>query len=341
MLKSKFDNFLAFIKNKNILVTTHDLVDIDGLVSCFTLKYLLTLLNCEFLDSKDQEISIYFSELSKSTKNFIKNFNEIFPEFDFSYNKLFDLTDFDILIIVDTNNLNQIKTNNNIDINHMNIPHIFIDHHHFEPNLKTHDVNSLNLVSNDYSSTSEIILELIEFYNKPLTLPLKNLIISAILTDSGFFKHGNNKSIQNVSRLLCEEIDIQDIYQFLQNEIDTSEKIAKIKGLQRVELIRVGEFLIGLSKVSSFGASVASMLIKIGFDIAITISKEKDQTIINTRAKKLVCLKKGLNLGKILEEISLLHNGSGGGHDGAASLTIHKDFDNILQEIIEKVKQFL
>ncbi len=341
MLKSKFDNFLAFIKNKNVLITTHDLVDIDGLVSCFTLKYLLTLLNCELLNSKNQEISIYFSELSKSTKNFIKNFNNTFPEFDFSYQERFDLTDFDILLIVDTNNLNQIKNYDNIDIIHTKIPYIFIDHHYYELNSENLNENSLDLLSKDYSSTAEIILELFEFYNKPLTIPLKNLIISAILTDSGFFRHANNKTIQNVSNLLCEEINIQEIYQFLQNEIDISKKIAKIKGLQRVELIKEGEFLIGLTNVSSFGASVASMLIKLGFDIGIAISKEKNQYVINTRAKKAVCLKKGLNLGKILEEVSQSHDCSGGGHDGAASITINKDFDIILQEIIEKVKHFI
>jgi len=90
MLKSKFDRFLAFIKNKIILITTHDIVDIDGLASCFTLKYLLTALNDEFLDSKNQEISIYFSELSKSTKNFITNFNKLFPEFEFLYENFID-----------------------------------------------------------------------------------------------------------------------------------------------------------------------------------------------------------------------------------------------------------
>ncbi|MFX0020894.1 MAG: bifunctional oligoribonuclease/PAP phosphatase NrnA [Candidatus Hermodarchaeota archaeon] len=341
MLKSKFDNFLAFIKNKTILITTHDFVDIDGLVSCFTLKYLLNQLNREFLNSKNPEISIYFSELSKSTKNFIKNFNKTFPKFDFSYESQFDLTNFDILVIVDTNNLNQIKITGNVDITNSKIPFIFIDHHYTGLNSEDHSENSLDLISKNYSSTSEIIMELFEFSKKNLTLPLKNLIISAILTDSGFFRHGNNKSIQNVSKLLSEEVDIQDIYQFLQGETDISEKIANIKGIQRVELIREGEFLIGLTNVSSFGASVATMLIKLGFDIGIVVSKEANQYTINTRAKKAVCLKTGLNLGKILEEISVFHNASGGGHDGAASITIDKKLDIILQEIIERLKHYL
>ncbi len=335
MLKSKFENFLAFIKNKNILITTHDLVDIDGLVSCFTLKFFLNQI------SKNQEISIYFSELSKSTKNFIKNFNKNFPEFEFSYEKSLDLTNFDILVIVDANNINQIKTDNNFDISQTRIPTIYVDHHYTALDSENGNQNSLDLIDENYSSTTEIILKLIEFYKKHLSTPLKILIISAILTDSGFFKHGNNKSIQNVSNLLSEEIKIQDIFQLLQSEIDISEKIAIIKGLQRVELIREGDYLIGITNVSSFGGKVASMLTKSGFDIGITVSKEPNQYIINTRAKKTVCIKTGLNLGKILKEISERYDTSGGGHDGAASIIIMIESNIILQEIIEKVKQYL
>ena len=103
MLKSKFENFLAFIKNKKILITTHDLVDIDGLVSCFTLKFFLI----QYF--KNQEVSIYFSELTKSTKTFIKNFSKKFPNFNFSYEREFNLSNADVLLILDTNNLNQIN----------------------------------------------------------------------------------------------------------------------------------------------------------------------------------------------------------------------------------------
>ncbi|MFX0038585.1 MAG: bifunctional oligoribonuclease/PAP phosphatase NrnA [Promethearchaeota archaeon] len=326
---------MTFIYNKNILITTHDLVDIDGLVSCYTLKFFF---NQYF---KDQEISIYFSGLSKPTENYLKNFNAKFPEFDLSYEKNLDIANIDILVIVDTNNLNQIKLNNNIDILHSNIPYIFIDHHYKSPDSKNSNKESFDILYENYSSTAEIILELFESYKIQLTLPLKILNISAILTDSGFFKYANNKSIRNVSNLLCKDIEIQEIFLLLQNDIDISQKIAHIKGLQRVELIREGEYLIGVTNVSSFGASVASMLIKTGFDIGIVVSKELTQHVINTRAKKKVCVKTGLNLGKILEEISERYQCSGGGHDGAASITFKIEFDIIIQEIIQKVKDYL
>ncbi len=335
MLKSRFDNFITFIQNKNIKILTHNLVDIDGLASCLTLKYFLT----QYF--KEQEISIYFSEFAKSTKNYLRSITKKFPKFDFSFSKTFKASDTDVILIVDTNNLNQIELNNNLDLSNLGIPLIFIDHHYLGEKLEKTKLYASNLIFENYSSTAEIILNLFECYNIPLTVPLKILMITAIVTDSGFFKHGNNRTIQNVSKLIGEDINIQDIFFLLKNKIDISEKIAKIKGMQRVKLIREGDFLIGISKVSSYGASVAMKLINLGFDVAIVLSKEENQYRINTRAKKMVCLNTGLHLGKILEEISEKYKGNGGGHNGAASLTSNIESDTIITQIIEKIKQYL
>lgn len=335
MLKSRFDNFIAFIKNKNIKILTHALVDIDGLASCFTLKYFLI----QYF--KEQEISIYFSELTKSTKNYLRNITEKFPEFDFSFSKTFNASSTDVILIVDTNNLNQIELHNNLDLANLGIPLMFIDHHYLREKSEINNLETSNLIFENYSSTAEIILKLFEFYNVPLTIPLKILMITAMITDSGFFKHGNNRTIHNVSKLIGEDINIQDIFLLLKSETDISEKIAKIKGMQRVKLIREGGFLIGITKISSFGASIATKLINLGFDVAIVLSKEENQYRINARAKKVVCINTGLHLGKILEEISKKYEGNGGGHDGAASLTYTIESDTIITQIIEKIKHYL
>ncbi|MFX1468972.1 MAG: bifunctional oligoribonuclease/PAP phosphatase NrnA [Promethearchaeota archaeon] len=334
MLKSKFKNFLSFIENKNITILTHDSVDIDGLVSCFTLKFFLNQL------FENQEISIYFSELSKPTKDFIKKFSEKFPDFSLTYDKTFNISKCDLILIVDTNSLTQIKLENNSDFSSLEIPYIFIDHHFFSENSET-NLNLFNFVFENYSSTVEIILDLFRSTNTQLTIPIKNLIIAAIITDTGFFKHANNRSIKNLGKLMCDDINIQDIFYLLKSDIDISEKIAKIKGMQRVNLIREKNYLIGITNVSSFDSSVATMLIKLGFDIAIVLSKEGNNYRINTRAKKGFCIKTGLHLGKILGEISELYEGNGGGHNGAASITIDKESNFIITQIIEKIKQYL
>jgi len=334
MLFSKYEDFLSFLQNKKILITTHDLVDIDGFVSCFILKFFL-------YETFNYSTSIFFSELSRITRNFMKRFLVKFPDFNFEYETKVDLSEYEVCLIVDTNDITQINLNCSKS-SKLEIPYILIDHHHFnKEKLRKGNLSSLNLINDNISSSTEIILELMESQNRDLTTPHRYLIAAAILIDSGFFNYGNNETIRKMNKLLNEEVNFQELLHLLQNDIDISERIAKIKGLQRVELTRKRDYLIGVSRVSSYGASVASMLIKNGFDVGIVYSKEKDKNIINSRAKKSLCLKTGLHLGKILEDLSDYAMGSGGGHDGAASITFNADLKKILPKFIEKIKDYL
>ncbi|MHA2038322.1 MAG: DHH family phosphoesterase [Promethearchaeota archaeon] len=336
MLNFRYEDFLSYLEGKKILITTHDLVDIDGLASCFALKFFLT----EYFNKPT--ISISFSELSKPTRNYMVKFSEKFPEFKFIYRNNVKLSNYDVFLLVDANELNQIRLSIETNALQLTIPYIIIDHHHFnKDNLKNENVEFLNLINDSFSSTAEIILNLFQQYSQKLPTPYKYLIATAILTDSGFFNYGNNDTIKNISTLLDKDLDIQDIRLLLNREIDVSERIAQIKGLQRVEIIREGNYLIGVSNVSSFGAKVASTLLKIGFDVSIIHSIEKEQKIINGRVKKAICIKTGLHIGKIFEEISQNFGGSGGGHDGAAALTVDMELDMILKKIIEKIKEVL
>ena len=72
MLNSKFEDLKLFLKGKKILITTHDLVDIDGLASCLVLKFYL-------IDLLVPPMFIYFYQKSQNLqkslfKNLQKNF---------------------------------------------------------------------------------------------------------------------------------------------------------------------------------------------------------------------------------------------------------------------------
>ncbi|MHA2119925.1 MAG: DHH family phosphoesterase, partial [Promethearchaeota archaeon] len=250
-------------------------------------------------------------------------------------------SDFEVCIIIDTSNIKQIKTKDGKGMN-IEIPYLFIDHHHYpEKLMKKESYTALSIINDERSSTAEIILEFFELSNQELTTPYKILIIAAVLTDSGFFKYGSNETIQSLSKLLDEEVNIQEIQRMLEKDTDISERIAKIKGLQRVKIVHEGDYLIGISNASSFGARIASVLLNIGFDVSIVYSIQKNEKIINSRARKSVCLSTGLHLGKIMEELSEEFNGSGGGHDGAASLTVDLDLTILLDKLVLKIKQVI
>ena len=329
MLNSKKVDFLNYLNGKNLLIATHDSADLDGLVSGLVLKFFIE----NFFTN--QNVFLTFSRLSKYTKNFMVKFLQKFPDFNFPSKNNEIFSNIDIIVIVDSNNLEQIKLSSMLNFN---IPFIFVDHHLDLKKNYVGNIKSLNLISENYSSTSEIILEIIDNNNFDLPIPYKYLLASAILTDSGFLRHGNNKTIESLLNIVQDEIDFQDVLTLLENDTDISKKIARIKGLQRAKLIRVDNWLIGISHVSSFSAPVASTLIKVGFDVGIVYSKEKSKYRISARAKKNICLKTGLHLGKILNEIK---NADGGGHDGAATLNGENDLERNLNEIIDNIKRTL
>jgi len=92
MSNSKFEDFKNYIINKNVLITSHNLVDIDGLVSCFVLKFLLNFF------SENERTSIYLPEISKSTRTFIERITLKFPELELTSVKVVSLSNFDIFL---------------------------------------------------------------------------------------------------------------------------------------------------------------------------------------------------------------------------------------------------
>ncbi|MFW9823432.1 MAG: bifunctional oligoribonuclease/PAP phosphatase NrnA, partial [Candidatus Thorarchaeota archaeon] len=233
MSKINYDNFLSFLKGKKILITTHDLVDIDGLASCFALKLFLI----EYLKTRD--VSILFSEITNPTKKFMSKFSAKYPELTFPYKEEVSLSDYEVCVILDANELSHIGLELKNDTSELGLPYIFIDHHHYTSKKgNTENVADLNIISDLSSSTAELVLDIFNHYSHKLPVPYKYLLITAILTDSGFLKYGNNNTIKNLSLLLDARLNIQDIQALLEREIDISERIARIKGMQRVDLIR-------------------------------------------------------------------------------------------------------
>lgn len=328
MYKSKINEIIKYLKDKTPLIITHHLVDIDALASTQAFKIFLNQL------WPNKKVFLTYSKFTKSTKRFISKFNQKYPKIDLYGDKEYDLSKIDLIIILDTNNYDQIILNGENDLKSLEIPLIFIDHHlNLNPNAST-----LNLIDDKQHSTSEIIHKFYEQFSLELSSPCIFLLIAGILTDTGFFKYCDNKSIKLISKLLSPQIEFQEVKNLLEFDKDISEKIAEIKGLQRVKIIRVEDWLIGITQISNFRASVASTLLNAGFDVAIVYSRDKASTKITTRAKNHICQKTSLHLGKILNGLS---QGSGGGHNGAASIFIEGEYDRILDELINEIKQTL
>ena len=213
------------------------------------------------------------------------------------------------------------------------------------PNISYSIENSKNylniefiIILDSFTSTAEILFKIFMHYKIEIPIEFRYLLIAAIYTDTGGFRNANNNTFHHISDILDNNMKFQDFLMLIEKENDFPKKVAIIKGLQRVKIKKVNTWLIGISQVGSYTSSVASALLQIGFDVSIVYSKGANSFRITTRAKKEICLKTGLHLGKILSEIE---EGSGGGHDGAASLNGENSFDSTLNNILEKIKKTL
>ncbi len=328
---TRFYEFVNFLKEKKVLIVTHKLADIDGFASCVVLRRFLK----DILNSK--EIYLIIPEISKTTKRFLEKLEKKYPEFKLESDEALNHSDIDIFLILDTNNLEQVSLKEKV----VKSKFIFIDHHFFQQKDIPGNIQDLNLIHDNYTSTAEIIFEMCNSCNYSLEPSYKYLLIAAILTDTGIFKYATNNTIKNVFKLLNDGIDFQEILADLKFEKELDERIANIKGIQRIKLIREKDWLIGLTHVGGYEAEVAKLLIKVGFDIGIVLSEKKTETRITTRAKKKICSITGLHLGKLLEQISRENNCSGGGHEGAASLNYDKSMENILDKIVNGIINIL
>jgi len=336
MFKSKIQKYLNFLKGKTILITTHELADLDGVSSSIALNFFLKKL------VNNLKILIYFSGISKRTELFLERLKQKFPDFNPIFADSFENADIDTFFILDTNKLENVDEFLSLtQFQREKCRFFFIDHHFSDRKTINSKENIEGIFLDEYSSTCEILVDLFEEFNVSYTDPIRFLLIAGIITDTGYFKFANNHTIQALANLLYDNIDYQELRLMLKTEPDISEKIARIKGTQRAKMVKFKKWLIGISHVSSFEASVANILIKVGFDVAMVISEREDENRVSIRAKKRICRKTGLHLGKLLESISKEFKANGGGHDGAASINIAKEEGILKDVILDKIKENL
>jgi len=100
---------------------------------------------------------------------------------------------------------------------------------------------------------------------------------------------------------------------------------------------RVDDWIIVTSRVSSFGGAAASSLISIGADVAFVAAKKDDLVKVSARARR-EAQNAGVNLAKIMEEISVKFKGTGGGHEGAAGMDVLERPKTYFRRVLSMLK---
>lgn len=239
--------------------------------------------------------------------------------------------DFDMTIVVDTSTSAQL---NNFPLEN----YCVIDHHV----TSTLNEKAAFYVHRNTGSTAEIVLEVLRSVGAPILERVAFALMAGIITDTGNFKHAQAGSFRAIAELIdLSGIEYGEVIDLLASTPqDISMRIALLKAAQRAAMERLNDWVVVSSQVSSFSGSAASMLVSIGADVAFVGSKREDIVKISCRARRCA-IEAGINLAKAMEELSAAHNGTGGGHEGAAGMDVRGDLEEILASCRDYAERIL
>ncbi|MEO3993108.1 MAG: DHH family phosphoesterase, partial [Desulfurococcaceae archaeon TW002] len=217
--------------------------------------------------------------------------------------------------------------------------YVVIDHH------ETNELSKNALVSvhfKNVGSTSELITLMMEILSLKPNTRLATLLIAGILYDTKNLRLAKPSTFRALYYLtrLCNECLEEAFSIMTSTEIDRSEKIAILKGISRTGLYELNkDYILAITCVGAHEASVLKTLITSGADVAIAISPRPNETRIYVRAsQKIVNSLKTSIASNLVTYLAEELKGSGGGHSGAAGLSLSHEVD--VSEVMRLVRQF-
>ncbi|WP_456450084.1 DHH family phosphoesterase [Palaeococcus sp. (in: euryarchaeotes)] len=321
--KIKLKRFLKEAKERDysFLLLCHHNADPDSLGSAIAFSRYLHKLGLEYRIGVAQSVSSY----AKRLLNFA-------PVEKNPYVKE------DVVVIFDTSSLEQLEP--------VKIPKkdgkfvIVIDHHVEKENPIKGDIA---VIDSSRTSTAEIVWELLKYLNFYDEIAAR-AILAGIVTDTANFRFANARTFKTVGEIQALfNIPMGEIYNLIapvsDEALDIAKRMAILKACQRMEIKKVGKYLIALSKVSAYESLACKVFLQLGADIAV-VGSEKKGVRISARAKESL-VKKGLHLGRLMEKIGPIIEGSGGGHSGAAGANGKKNLEDGIRFLVDELEKFL
>jgi nanoRNase/pAp phosphatase (c-di-AMP/oligoRNAs hydrolase) len=300
----------------NIIILSHLNADPDAIGS--------SIAAYEFLKSKGLEPRMAAAGgVNALARNLLKKLGykiEINPDLDKT----------DSLLILDSSSFSQLVP---VDIRAFEGAIFIADHHVPDEELKK--MASKGVFDESMTSTSEIIYNLLEEEGFKCDKNVCLALITGIVTDTAHLQFARPETFRIVAKLLeASGEKYPDVLNFISIPTEPSRKIAHLKSASRLQMEKLGEWIVALSHVSSFEASAARALVKIGADVSIVCSVEKEEARVSVRASNTFIKKTKINFAKdYATALSDSLDGTGGGH--AAAISVNGSFDGDEEELLE------
>ena len=242
----------------------------------------------------------------------------------------------DILVLLDTNTIQQLD-----DLGERikpDRPLVVIDHHASHP--ETERIATLSVADETASSACEVVYRLFkEAELKPSPDEAKALFLG-IAFDTRHFVIATSDALKVVADLIDAGVNAQEILPVLSLPMDYSERIARLKAANRVNLLRMNDWLIALSHVNAYQASASRGLIALGAHVAIVAGKKENKIQVSFRASREFYTETDIHMGRDLAKpLGDFFGGMGGGHSVSAGANGAGDVDACLNFCAKLLKK--
>ncbi|MEM0085200.1 MAG: DHH family phosphoesterase [Candidatus Methanomethylicia archaeon] len=300
---------------RKVALTCHHNADPDSFGSAYAIR--------EFLNKLYEDLNV-FIVVPEGLSSVSKRLFSILGDVNILENV--EVDEIDLFIMVDSISFIQLGSIGTV-VKDSNIPLIVIDHH--EPTEETVHRATYILSDTGASSTAEIVTDMYREFNLDISKKSSLALLTALIYDSKRFSFASYKTFEAASFLLRHGGDYSLALSILSEPMDISEKIARLKGAQRLKFFRINKWLISFSNVSSFEASVARALIELGSDLSIVIGGD-DEIRVSARSTEAFYKETNFHLGRdLMIPLGAFIGGSGGGHSLAAGANGYKNRDMI------------
>ncbi len=212
-----------------------------------------------------------------------------------------------------------------------------IDHH-----VSNTEFGDINIVLPEFSSTGEILFELMLQMDMPIDREIASLIYVAISTDTGRFTYQGvtGRTHENIAKLYGYGIDAYELNTNLYQRRSLSRTKLFIKAISGMELYndgRIGVVRVTRSMIDETGTSMDDTegIVEFVRDTdsieAACLLKEIDEEVV----------KLSLRTKNIVDANKVCSSFNGGGHSRASGATVEDTIENVEMRLVEEIKKYL
>ncbi len=244
----------------------------------------------------------------------------------------------DLVVVVDTGNLSLLGDLVE-PLKNARCVKIFLDHHPLSSSIE--DVADYLLLDESVASASEVVYDILTALKLPVSRVVAQVLLTGILFDSQHLRLAGYGTVSRVAELCGAGASIGVSFEILGSLRDQSERIARLKGVQRVSLHRLDGWVVGSTAIGSYQASVAKAVVDLGADLAVAAGEHEGECRCSLRATQQFYRDTGLHLGNdVAGKVAVSLGGVGGGHPTAASLTARGVVvDTLVKSVLEAVER--